>query len=211
MVGYNEPGSCNARPADGITLCVSGCIRGCSVICYFPPLFSVTRLRCSPDSVNHVTVDHAKGLVKIMDSVAVSRISAEEFFEGLIMMAVASGVRGLRVSQPDFHRAFYRTVKHLTRTGDSSAVDLADFDYDPLYRLSGWLDNTLTSAQRDLLISFSNPSYDEISLRASVRESEEFLAGLGQEEMLKRAFAQFRAELPNGSLVVRAGEPPTTT
>ena len=61
----------------------------------------------------------------------------------------------------EVHRAFYRVLKEL-RKGGVLDVDLFEVDYDPLYGQSGWFDRALTTAQRDAVLGFSNPSHMKI-------------------------------------------------
>jgi hypothetical protein len=54
-------------------------------------------------------------------------------------------------------------------------VDFSDVDYDPLYGQSGWLDQFLARAQRDLMISYPNPSYGRIEIKVTRSEGKEML------------------------------------
>ena len=73
-------------------------------------------------------------------------------------------------------------VKALKKAGKLE-VDLLEVDFDPLYGLSGWLDRALTTAQRDLLISFPNPSYDQIEIRYRPEEATRVLNRIGNADV----------------------------
>ena len=54
-------------------------------------------------------------------------------------------------------------------------MDFSDVDYDPLYGQSGWLDQFLARAQRDLMVSYPNPSYGRIEIKVTPSEGQEML------------------------------------
>ena len=121
-------------------------------------------------------------------------LNAEDFFRGLIAALGVHGQNRLGASQPDFHRAFHRIIKELRRpeVRNELTVDLLGVDYDPLYGLSGWFDRALTRAQRDLLVSFPNPSYDLIEIAVKKDEGEKILSQLGHEGLFLRLADLFR-------------------
>lgn len=101
-------------------------------------------------------------------------LTAREFAEALIIALAAEGHGEIRASQTKLHKAFRRILAEVAKN-DSLEVDLSDVDYDPLYGLSGWLDEFLARAQRDLLISSPNPSYERIQIKLSKEEAGEML------------------------------------
>lgn len=101
-------------------------------------------------------------------------LTAREFAEALIIAMAAEGHGEIRASQTKLHKAFRRILAEVAKD-KSLDVDLSDVDYDPLYGLSGWLDEFLARAQRDLLISSPNPSYERIQIKLSPEEADEML------------------------------------
>ena len=135
--------------------------------------------------------------------VSVSKqISADQFFRGLLAALAVSKVSHLKAGQPEIHKAFHKVMRELERPEVQRVldVDLQDVDYDPLYRLSGWLDNALTWAQRDLIITFPNPSYDDIVLKYRDDEGNRVLAELGSRQTFMELAKIFEEELPGGSV-----------
>ena len=130
-----------------------------------------------------------------MSTASVEPLSAREFGEALIAAMAAQGTEEITGTQPQVHRAFRNVLTELT-ANTNLAVDLSDVDYDPLYGLSGWLDEFLARAQRDLLISFPNPSYDRIEIKLTRGEGEEHLSQYKNDaEVLKRLSSLFVNEL----------------
>jgi hypothetical protein len=99
-------------------------------------------------------------------------LSARQFAEGLLAGLAAAGQRKIAASQ--IHRAF-RQVLIEVETTKVLDVDFSDVDYDPLYGQSGWLDQFLARAQRDLMISYPNPSYGRIEIKVTPSEGQEIL------------------------------------
>ena len=123
-------------------------------------------------------------------------LSANDFLRGLLAALAARGEKNLHANQFDVHRAFYRVVQDF-KAGPPRPlrVEFIDFDYDPLYGLSGWLDRALTNAQRDLLISFPNPSYERLEIRYGPEEGRQVLAALGHQDEFLSLADRFRTEL----------------
>lgn len=102
-------------------------------------------------------------------------LSAREFGEGLFAALAAVNHRQINANQPALHKAFRRVLVEVNKT-NLLRVDFSDVDYDPLYGLSGWLDEFLARAQRDLLISSPNPSYERIEIKVTPEEGKAFLS-----------------------------------
>jgi hypothetical protein len=92
------------------------------------------------------------------------------------------------------HRAFYRVLKELQK-GSGIDVDLFEVDYDPLYGQSGWFDRALTTAQRDAVLGFANPSYKKITIRLTKEESAAILDAMGAKEEFQRLAGVFTESL----------------
>jgi hypothetical protein len=123
-------------------------------------------------------------------------LNLNDFLRGLLAALAARGNKSVLANQFDVHRAFYRVVRDIqTRPTRPLQVDLIDFDYDPLYGLSGWLDRALTNAQRDLLISFPNPSYERLEIRYEPDEGRQILAALGNQDEFLALADGFAADL----------------
>lgn len=106
-------------------------------------------------------------------------LSARQFAEGLLAGLAAAGRKEIAASQ--IHRAF-RQVLAEVKESRVLDVDFSDVDYDPLYGQSGWLDQFLARAQRDLMISYPNPSYGRIEIKVTRREGEEILGEYPNED-----------------------------
>jgi hypothetical protein len=104
-------------------------------------------------------------------------ISARQFAEGLLAGLAAAGRKEIAASQ--IHRAF-RQVLAEVKESKVLDVDSSDVDYDPLYGQSGWLDQFLARAQRDLMISYPNPSYGRIEIKVTISEGREMLSEFPQ-------------------------------
>lgn len=102
------------------------------------------------------------------------KCSPEQFFEGLLA-AIRLEKDVIEGEPTEVHRAFYRVLKELQR-GSILDVDLFEVDYDPLYGQSGWFDRALTTAQRDAILGFANPSYKKITIKYSHDEGAAILS-----------------------------------
>jgi hypothetical protein len=130
-----------------------------------------------------------------------STLTAEKFFDGLLA-AIRLKTDVIDGEPTQVHRAFYRVLKEL-RKGSVLKVDLFDVDYDPLYGQSGWFDRALTTAQRDAVLGFANPSYKKITIKYSEDESDAILELIGQKNEFERLAEVFTSSLstaaPRGS------------
>lgn len=99
-------------------------------------------------------------------------LSARQFAEGLLAGLAAAGRNKIAASQ--IHRAFRQVLAEVEKSKVLD-VDFSDVDYDPLYGQSGWLDQFLARAQRDLMISYPNPSYGRIEIKVTRCEGNEML------------------------------------
>jgi hypothetical protein len=128
-------------------------------------------------------------------------LTPEEFFDGLLA-AIRLGTSVIEGEPTEVHRAFYRVLKELQK-GDILDVDLFEVDYDPLYGQSGWFDRALTTAQRDAVLGFANPSYRKITIKYSPDEGEAILDSLGARNEFRRLAEVFTNSLdaaaPRGS------------
>lgn len=136
-----------------------------------------------------------------MEAQKPNQVSAEDVLRGLMAALAKRGDSSLVATQPELHKAFYRVleeVRALKKAGKLE-VDLLEVDFDPLYGLSGWLDRALTTAQRDLLISFPNPSYDHIEIRYRPDEATRVLNRIGNADVFAELAATFNAALGTGA------------
>ena len=129
------------------------------------------------------------------------KLAPEEFFDGLL--AAIRLQRDVIEGEPtDVHRAFYRVLRELPKSPVLD-VDLFEVDYDPLYSQSGWFDRALTTAQRDAILSFANPSYKKITIKYSEAEGKAILASMGAGDEFQRLADLFTTSLatavPRGS------------
>jgi hypothetical protein len=129
------------------------------------------------------------------------KLTAEDFFDGLLA-AIRLKTDVIEGEPTEVHRAFYRVLKELQK-GDILDVDLFEVDYDPLYGQSGWFDRALTTAQRDAVLGFANPSYRKITIKYSQREGEAILNSIGEGNEFRRLAEVFTNSLsaaaPRGS------------
>jgi hypothetical protein len=133
------------------------------------------------------------------------KFTPEQFFDGLLAAIRLQRNEGIIEREPtEVHRAFYRVLKELRR-GTVLDVDLFEVDYDPLYGQSGWFDRALTTAQRDAVLGFANPSYKKITIKYSQDEGEAILDSLGAKDEFQRLAEVFTKSLsaaaPRGSSV----------
>lgn len=129
------------------------------------------------------------------------KLTPEEFFDGLLA-AICLETNVIEGEPTEVHRAFYRVLKELQK-GDILDVDLFEVDYDPLYGQSGWFDRALTTAQRDAVLGFANPSYKKITIKYSPDEGGAILDLLGARSEFQRLAEVFTNSLsaaaPRGS------------
>jgi hypothetical protein len=104
------------------------------------------------------------------------KLSPEQFFDGLLA-AIRLKTSVIEGEPTSVHRAFFRVLKELPKNSVLE-VDLFDVDYDPLYGQSGWFDRALTTAQRDAVVGFSNPSYNKITIKYTSQEGQTILKAL---------------------------------
>jgi hypothetical protein len=132
------------------------------------------------------------------------KLTPEEFFDGLLA-AIRLKTQTIEGEPTEVHRAFYRVLKELP---DSHVldVDLFDVDYDPLYGQSGWFDRALTTAQRDAILGFANPSYKKITIKYTEDEGNQILDAItadGAKDEFRRLASVFTmslsAAVPRGS------------
>jgi len=121
-------------------------------------------------------------------------LTARQFGEALIAGLAVAGQQRISASQTQLHRAFKKVLSEL-EANPALKVDLSEVDYDPLYGLSGWLDAFLARAQRDLLISSPNPSYERIDIKVTPKEGEERLSRYKNGDFLKDLSSTFVNEL----------------
>jgi hypothetical protein len=121
------------------------------------------------------------------------KLAPEAFFDGLLA-AIRLHKEVIEGEPTDVHHAFYRVLKELPKSRVLD-VDLFDVDYDPLYGQSGWFDRALTTAQRDAILSFANPSYKKITIKYTQDEGKAILDSMGARDEFQRL-----AEVFTGSL-----------
>ena len=112
------------------------------------------------------------------------QFTADDFFAGFLAALTVSRHSHLVGSRTALNRAFYKAIQ----SPEASFVDLnaLDVDFDPLYGLSPWFDKELTRAQRDLLVSFPNPTYAAVEIKFEPQEAQELLNELGFGEQFVR-------------------------
>jgi hypothetical protein len=121
------------------------------------------------------------------------KLTPEQFFDGLLA-AIRLKREVIEGEPTDVHRAFYRVLKELPKC-DALDVDLFEVDYDPLYGQSGWFDRALTTAQRDAVLGFANPSYKKITIIYSQGEGEAILNSMGAKNEFQRLADVFTGSL----------------
>jgi hypothetical protein len=129
------------------------------------------------------------------------KLTPEDFFDGLLA-AISLENPVIEGEPTEVHRAFYRVLKELQRDSVLD-VDLFEVDYDPLYGQSGWFDRALTTAQRDAVLGFANPSYKKITIKYTRDEGEAILGSIGAKDEFQRLARVFtnslKAAAPRGS------------
>jgi hypothetical protein len=133
------------------------------------------------------------------------KLTPEQFFDGLLAAIVLQKEDGVIEGEPtEVHRAFFRVLKELQKH-KLLDVDLFEVDYDPLYGQSGWFDRALTTAQRDAILGFANPSYKKITIKYSKDEGKTILDQIGAADEFRRLAEVFIESLdavaPRGSSI----------
>ena len=123
-------------------------------------------------------------------------MTSDKFFAGLIAairtvddVGEATAYTRLTANRVSLNRAFHEALK--SPAGDFVDRKRLAIDYDPLYGVSPWFERALTRGQRDLLISFPNPTYAAVEIKLKKEQAERLLAKTGQREQfveLARAF-----------------------
>lgn len=130
------------------------------------------------------------------------KLTPETFFDGLLAAISLENNKVIEGEPTEVHRAFYRVLKEL-RKDNTLGVDLFDVDYDPLYGQSGWFDRALTTAQRNAVLGFANPSYKKITIKYTPQDIKAILEPLGAEDEFRRLARVFtdslRSAAPRGS------------
>lgn len=131
------------------------------------------------------------------------KFTPEQFFDGLLAAIRLQKQEGVIEGEPtEVHRAFYKVLKE-TQKSSILDVDLFEVDYDPLYGQSGWFDRALTTAQRDAVLGFANPSYKKITIKYSQDEGTAILDSMGAKDEFHRLAEVFTNTLssarPRGS------------
>jgi len=125
------------------------------------------------------------------------KLSPEQFFDGLLA-AIRLQNSVIEGEPTEVHRAFFRVLKELQKHKVLD-VDLFEVDYDPLYRQSGWFDRALTTAQRDAVLGFANPSYKKILIKYSEEEGKAILDQIGAADEFRHLADVFTESLSSAS------------
>jgi hypothetical protein len=127
-------------------------------------------------------------------------LTGDRFFAGLI-----AAIRTIKDDEPatsfaringnrlSLNRAFHRAI-----TGPAGAFvnrKRLAIDFDPLYGVSPWFERALTRAQRDLLISFPNPTYAAVEIKLQKDQAEELLQLTGQRDHFVELAKEFMANV----------------
>ena len=128
-------------------------------------------------------------------------MTGDRFFAGLIAAirtlsedlepTATSRITGNRVS---LNRAFYRAISG--PAGHFVNRKQLAIDYDPLYGVSPWFERALTRAQRDLLISFPNPTYAAVEIKLKKDQAEQLLDMTGHRDQFLALAKAFMTNMP---------------
>lgn len=126
-----------------------------------------------------------------------AKLGANDFLHGFLSALAVLGHTDLSSNSTSLHRAFGSVLKKLDHPATRKwlNVDSIDVDFDPLYGMSPWFDRALTRAQRDMLISFPNPSYDRLEIRFGKDEAEQKLKAFGRRSELLELAREFTKNL----------------
>jgi hypothetical protein len=106
-----------------------------------------------------------------------AQVTPDDFFGGfLAALTLTLPQPQLSGTRTQMNRAFYRALK----SGTAFDLRQLEIDYDPVYGLSPWFDRALTRAQRDMLVTFPNPSYETVAIQIDRTEAEEMLNDTGK-------------------------------
>jgi hypothetical protein len=128
-------------------------------------------------------------------------LSADRFFAGFIaaLRTVRNDEVGHSVRLTGDRVTLNRAFWHAINAPEAHFVERErlSIDFDPLYGVSPWFERALTRAQRDLLISFPNPSYVAVEIKLDTDQAERLLKITGHRDefvALARAFMARMAE-----------------
>src|SRR5689334_10613082 len=106
-----------------------------------------------------------------------STLTPDRFFAGFLAALTLEEPEHLSANRTLLNRAFLRTVESpAAKVFDTEALNI---DFDPLYGVSPWFERQLTRAQRDLLISFPNPSYSVVHIKLTASSAALLLDRIG--------------------------------
>jgi hypothetical protein len=117
------------------------------------------------------------------------KMTSDRFFAGFlagIKLAMRDRLPGSRLA---LNRAFC-DVMNGPEGKFARAADLS-IDFDPLYGVSPWFERALTRAQRDLLVSFPNPTYAIVEIKLNEEQAKKMLDLTGNKDQfiaLAKAF-----------------------
>jgi hypothetical protein len=121
-------------------------------------------------------------------------LTGDRFFAGLlagIRLIEPNRLTGSRIA---LNRAFYKAI-HGPEGAFVDKKRLA-IDYDPLYGVSPWFERALTRAQRDLLISFPNPTYAAVEIKLSEPQAGKLLELTGYRDEFVALAKAFLSNVP---------------
>jgi hypothetical protein len=125
---------------------------------------------------------------------ASNALEADRFFTGFLAALKLSNPTKLVANRRALNKAFHAAVYS---TDAAFPADKLNVDYDPLYGVSPWFERQLTRAQRDLLISFPNPSYSVVDVKLNESQAEKLLDRIGHREEFLALAKQFLENLKN--------------
>ena len=120
-------------------------------------------------------------------------IHPDRFFAGFLAGLRLVHTERLAADRTRFNRAFYEAITHAPLP---FSVDALEIDYDPLYGVSHRFERQLTRAQRDLLISFPNPTYAVVDIKLREDQAERLLEQIGNRAAFVALAQAFLAGLP---------------
>ena len=132
--------------------------------------------------------DYAAGSARVAPET-----DSDSFFAGFIAAIALIGSKRLMGSRIALNRAFWQAVKG----PEGQFVDLRDLaiDFDPLYGVSPWFERALTRAQRDLLVSFPNPTYQAVEIKLNSDQANQVLDLTGNRERFMALAEAFTANM----------------
>lgn len=113
------------------------------------------------------------------------RMTADDFFTGLLSALALKGYRTLTLRSERFDRAIAHIVESLMKQAETKDIDVRfRVRLHPVHGDSSTIRDSITQAAQRDLISLDNPEYQDVRLKISAEDASVFLSSLPGGEVL---------------------------